>query len=232
MSESNLDFNQLKQKIYRYSLKITSNSWDAEDLTQEVLLKVYRAMETLPSRIITNAYLYRIASNTWKDKLKRDKSYSRMSDAAMLESAAEDDALSTRELLEVLSHRLSPRAMVILLLMDVFDFTARETAEFLSSAEGTIQVTLGRARSRLRKLANLSVMDEKPPVKKVQGTESTQLDFNTLVAAFKRRDPKAICSAYIGLIKQQVKISKLISLNGKFSFYLEDPDGNRFMITG
>jgi DNA-directed RNA polymerase specialized sigma24 family protein len=71
MSQFKLDFQQIKQRIYRYSLKITSNRWEAEDLTQDVLLKVYKAMEANPSREVSNAYLYRIALTTWKDKRKK-----------------------------------------------------------------------------------------------------------------------------------------------------------------
>jgi RNA polymerase sigma-70 factor (ECF subfamily) len=43
--------------------------------------------------------------------------------------------LLTRELLELLAERLPPRMAVILLLMDVFDFTAKETAEWIGSRE-------------------------------------------------------------------------------------------------
>jgi RNA polymerase sigma-70 factor (ECF subfamily) len=64
------------------------------------------------------------------------------------------------ELLELLAERLPPRMVVIILLMDVFDFTAKETAELISSKETTVQVTLGRARTRLRRMANRFSVEE------------------------------------------------------------------------
>ncbi|QGQ99276.1 RNA polymerase sigma factor [Paenibacillus psychroresistens] len=231
MSITSLDLQQMQQQIYRYSLQITANQWEAEDLTQEVLLKLVRAMEIDPSRIITKAYLYRIASNAWKDKLKKDKGHLEIGDASLLHIEGEDGGLSTRELLEVLAHRLSPRAMVILLLMDVFEFTAKETAKFLLAAEGAIQVSLGRARLRLRKLAQQRSMGLETEGTKIQGDHEEQIDLNSLVDAFRRRDTKAICNAYLGLVKQHIKISKLIWINGKLIFFIEDPDGNKFRIT-
>ncbi|MCY9668002.1 RNA polymerase sigma factor [Paenibacillus alginolyticus] len=143
----------MEQTIYRYCLHITHNQWDADDLSQEVLFKVYKVVKSDPSRMISKAYLYRIASNAWKDKIKMDKRRIQTTDTAFNDTSFHDGELSTRELLEALAHRLSPRALVILLLIDVFDSTAKETAEFLSQAEGTVQVTLGRARLRLKKLA-------------------------------------------------------------------------------
>ncbi|GMK39367.1 hypothetical protein PCCS19_24210 [Paenibacillus sp. CCS19] len=234
VTENPLDYERLKQKAYRYCLNITANRWEAEDLTQEVLLRIVRARESDASRLISNAYIYRIASNAWRDKLKSDKRHLQVSDEALASHAAEDDSLAARELLEMLAHRLSPRAMVIVLLMDVFAFTARETAEFLHAAEGTIQVTLGRARTRLKKLAKLAAAGQEPVTKpeELYGPDHHgHFDLDQLVRAFKRRDARSICSAYLALVKQRIVISRLMMVNGRLAFYMEDPDGNRFMIT-
>ncbi|MBD3917231.1 RNA polymerase sigma factor [Paenibacillus sp. PR3] len=232
--EMPLDYERLKQQAYRYCLNITADRWETEDLAQEVLLRIVRACESNRSRTISNAYIYRIASNAWKDKLKSDKRHLHVSDEALASHAAADDSLTARELLETLAHRLSPRAMVIVLLMDVFAFTARETAEFLRSAEGTIQVTLGRARVRLKKLAQLAAAGQEPisrPEDLCGPDHHGHFDLDKLVDAFKRRDAKAICTAYLALVKQKIIISKLMTVNGRLAFYMEDPDGNRFMIT-
>ncbi|MBW7453217.1 RNA polymerase sigma factor [Paenibacillus sepulcri] len=230
MAISDLDLTQIKQKINRYCLKITQNQWEAEDLSQEVLIKIFHAVEAVPPRTVTNAYLYRIANNAWKDKMKMDRHRVQTTDAALIDTAVHDGELSTRELLEALADRISPRAMVILLLMDVFDFTAKETAEFLSSTEGTIQVTLGRVRTKLKKLALLAEMDMKPGAHD-RNSHAGLLDLDSLVEAFKRRDPEAICKSYLGLVRQRVRISKLSWIEGKLAFYIEDSDGNRFLVT-
>ncbi|MCY9698321.1 sigma factor-like helix-turn-helix DNA-binding protein [Paenibacillus alginolyticus] len=134
--------------------------------------------------------------------------------------------------MEALAHRLSPRALVILLLIDVFDSTAKETAEFLSQAEGTVQVTLGRARLSLKKLARrIEEPSSDPFEKEVPKSYASQLDLDSLVNAFKQRDLSAICRSYLELVKIRVKISNIQLVNGRIAFYLEDPDGNKFLVT-
>jgi len=227
MPQLGLDLQALKQRIYRYSMQITSNSWEAEDLTQDVLLKLHILRQTNPSIELSNVYLYKIALNAWKDKLKKRKLSSEPLDDGHMNVPGIDTQLSTRELLEDLAYRLPARSTVILLLMDVFDFTAKEAAELLSLTEGSVQVALGRARQKLKKLART---DKENPVSKQDG-DPPQLDFEALVEAFRLRDPKAICRSYIGLVKRQITVSKLKYINGKLTFYFEDPDGNRFMVT-
>jgi len=220
------------QTINRYCMQITHNQWDAEDLSQEVLYKVYKVIHSDPSRTISKAFLYRIASNAWKDKIKIDKRRIQPTDSVFNDASFHDGEFSTRELLEVLAHRLSPRDLVILLLMDVFDFTAKETAEFLSQAEGTVQVALSRARLRLRKLTSRKeAIGADPFERETPKAYASQMDLDSLVEAFKQRDQSAIYRCYLDLIKLRVKISNLQVVNGRIAFYIEDPDGNRFMVT-
>ncbi|RKN86024.1 RNA polymerase sigma factor [Paenibacillus ginsengarvi] len=219
---------QLQQKINRYSLKITSNDRECEDLAQDVLLKVHKRMEADPACEISNAYLYKIVLNTWKDKLKKRSLPSEPLDERHLGLPGIDTELSARELLELLAHRLPPRAMVIVLLMDVFDFTAKETAGLLSLAEGAVQVAVGRARLKLKKLAKQP--DSASPAS-YQPDGSEQLDFESLVEAFRRRNPDAICKSYLSLAKQQIKLSQLSYRDGQLVFYFEDPDGNLIRVT-
>ncbi|KRF10180.1 RNA polymerase subunit sigma-24 [Paenibacillus sp. Soil766] len=222
----------MEQTIYRYCLHITHNQWDAEDLSQEVLFKVYKVVKSDPSRAISKAYLYRIALNAWKDKIKMDKRRIQTTDTDFNDSSFHDGELLTRELLEALAHRLSPRALVIMLFIDVFDFTSKETAEFLSQAEGTVQVTLGRARLRLKKLSRrIEVASTDPFEREVPKSYASQMDLDSLVKAFKQRDLNAICRCYLELAKIRVKISNIQLVNGRIAFYLEDPDGNQFMVT-
>jgi RNA polymerase sigma factor (sigma-70 family) len=226
-----VDSDKIKHKVYTYCLKVTPTKWEADDLSQDVLLKVIKALETDPLRALSNAYLYRIVLTTWTDKYKKEHRQLQYIQTLEVE-AAQDERLSTRELLEVLASRLTPRTLVILILMDVFDFTAKETAEFLFSAEGAVQVAIGRARARLKKLS--AVADHQPAsliVVKQKSDQSGLLDFDALVDAFRRRDPKALCRSYLGLVQQGVSIPQVKALDGKYYFHFRDPDGNLFRVT-
>jgi RNA polymerase sigma-70 factor (ECF subfamily) len=231
MLESLVDLKRIKALIYQYGLRMSNDPSEAEELAQDTLLKVYRIIEANPLKPISKAYLFRAVSNAWKDKWKHNKGHMRILTNSVPEVAINDEGLTTRELLEVLAHRLSPRSMVILLLRDVFDFTAKETAIFLSSTEEAVQVALSRSRVRLRKIALQLKLEEERSGSNASSEQWTPHDFDELVYAFRRRDPKAICRVYAGLAKRKVRISRLLWLNGKLTFYIEDPDGNRFMVT-
>lgn len=188
-----LDLEVIKRKVLKYSLTISGSTWDAEDLSQDVLIKVMHALKTNLNRELSNAYLYRITRTTWLDTCKQDKVRPQPLDT-LPDHPSEDDELSTRELLELLAHRLSPRAMVILSLMDVFHFTAKETAYFFSSAESAVQVALGRARARLKRLSRENAME--PSGRRAVADRSDAengLNWDALVEAFRKRDSAAIC---------------------------------------
>ncbi|CAM3372912.1 MULTISPECIES: RNA polymerase sigma factor [Paenibacillus] len=80
MSKYALDVPALQAKLHQYCLHVTGERWEAEDLLQETMIKVMRAVEIKPDRPITNAYLYRIASNAWKDRLRKEKSVKSVTD--------------------------------------------------------------------------------------------------------------------------------------------------------
>lgn len=202
-------------KLFQYSNQIAGNSWDAEDLAQDAYLKVMAANRRDPVRTLTNAYLYRVTLNTWKDKKKKRRVDTIPLDLVM-DPPIQHSSFSTRELLELLADLLPPRMVVILLLMDVFDFTAKETAEMIASKEATVQVTLGRARKRLQQLGTKS------------GEEA--LDFEALVEAFRSCNPNAIYKAYLGLSHDGIQISQIRSANGRLYITFCDPEGNLFTV--
>ncbi|GIP51099.1 RNA polymerase sigma factor [Paenibacillus vini] len=214
-----------KKTLFKYSMRITGNRWDAEDLTQDALLKVTEAVRKNPERPVTKAYLYRIAKHAWIDGQRAQKIRTVPYDRTM-EAAAPDFMLSSRELLEQLAERLSPRMGVIVLLMDVFYFTAKETASILRSSEAAVQVAIGRARRRLRKLAADSNITK--PL--VHSKGEAIADFDALVDAFQRGDPEGMYRAYIGLAHEGVRLDQLKMQNGKLYFTFRDVDGNLFHV--
>lgn len=218
-----------KTTIHHYSMRIAGNRWDAEDLAQDTILKVMKALQSDPARPITKAYLYRIALNTWRDKQKRPRLQAAPFDHTW-ETAVPDNSLMTRELLELLVDRLPPRMAVVLLLMDVFDLTARETADLIASKEAAVHVTLGRARTRLRQLADQFSFDEALPRKVNKNAAPGRLDFEALVEAFRQHNPRAICEAYLGLADEGITLTQLQSADGRLHFTFRDLDGNLFSL--
>ncbi|MGM0881845.1 MAG: RNA polymerase sigma factor [Bacillota bacterium] len=216
-----------KPIIFQYSMRITGNRWDAEDLAQDSIVKLIEAVRKNPERPITRAFLYRIVKNTWIDDQRAQKIRTVPFDRTY-EASAPDPLLSSRELLEQLAERLPPKMAVILLLMDVFDFTAKETAEFVKMREASVQVSLGRARLRLKRLAQDS--NTSKPNKNLNSRKETVIDFDALVDAFQRCDPDAIYWTYLGLTQEGLHLTELQTKSGRLHFTFRDPDGNLFRI--
>lgn len=57
-------------EIYRYLVRATRRSSDADDLSQETFLRAYRVYRTLPKEANTRAWLFAIATNLFRNHLR------------------------------------------------------------------------------------------------------------------------------------------------------------------
>lgn len=62
-----------KGKIYNYLYRMTSNAEDAEDLTQEVFVRMYTNIRTFRAESSLSTWLFRIAGNIFVDSFRRRK---------------------------------------------------------------------------------------------------------------------------------------------------------------
>jgi len=62
---------QYQRPIYTFPCRMSGNPDDAADLTQETFLKAYRAIAATDAELNVGAWLYRIATNTCRDLLRR-----------------------------------------------------------------------------------------------------------------------------------------------------------------
>ncbi|MCZ6711892.1 MAG: RNA polymerase sigma factor [Gammaproteobacteria bacterium] len=144
----------LRPELYRYCCKLTGNIWDAEDLAQETLLRVFGLLGKIDADLANpRAYLLRAATNAWIDKARRNAREQAHLALASNEEPAEHDDLATNldahgaasELLQ----RLHPSERAALVLKDVLDLSLRETAQVLDTSVGAIKSALHRGRGRL-----------------------------------------------------------------------------------
>ncbi|MFB0842148.1 RNA polymerase sigma factor [Paenibacillus oleatilyticus] len=223
----------IQSVLNKYCLKITGSHWEAEDLTQEALIRVLQVLREQPDRPISKAYLFRIAKNLWIDKQRKTMRQPAvpLTDAHLAQLAFQDNRLRTRELLETLAHRLPVSQTVILLLMDVFDFTARETAAMIDSTEGAVQAARSRARNKLRALAAEPAEADGLQSGERQAAPPATL-FEALVDGLRGRNPEAIYTAYLRLNRQGYRIGGIHRLApDKLYFTIEDLDGNKLMVS-
>ena len=138
--------------IYNLALRLLHHREDAEDVTQEVLLKLYLhcpGQETANTR----AWAYRVTYNACCDQLRRD---SRRGTALELDdelTAATSDPYQQAELarlIETTLRRLPLSQRTALLLRELHGLHPAEVASVLGTATPSAEVTLTRARRAFR----------------------------------------------------------------------------------
>ena len=60
-----------QKKVYNTVLRLTGDSVQAEDLSQEVFLKIFRGLSSFRGESSFSTYIYRVAANTAIDALRR-----------------------------------------------------------------------------------------------------------------------------------------------------------------
>jgi RNA polymerase sigma factor (sigma-70 family) len=222
-----------ESSIRRYCYLKTGSSWDAEDLMQETLAKAFRWHSQHPDREITRTFLFRIAANAWIDLCRRrNRSVQAYEwDEQVLVPYTDWQVSDVREALELLVDRLEPRQAVLILLIDVFGFSASETAGMFVLSEGAVKAALHRARQRLKQAADRhpEIWNESQPI--VRNGLPVAI-FESFVAAFRRADAAAIIESYKSMRSAGVQIDALSSQGSILYFTFSDPDGNTLMITG
>jgi RNA polymerase sigma factor (sigma-70 family) len=245
------DFNKMlepyRHDLKRYCLMTAGTEWDAEDLFQETLIKAFTAFQRLNIKEMNKTYIFRIALNTWIDLCRKKKmTLDTFEEENLPHQYTLSNEFVVREALESLTHQLPAKQVVIVLLMDVFQFTAKETAEMIAATEGAVHTTLHRARKKLQTLAksvmgeNISSHGSGKPLDE-EGSKSSSITnsdshlnnqlFESFVEGFRRRSPEAIISAYRALSHHGVEVESIKRSGTTLYFYLKDPDGNILMIS-
>ena len=148
----------LRPALYSHCCKLTGNIWDAEDLAQEALLKVFSLLGKIDADLANpKAYLMRTATNAWIDKARRNAREqahlaSTAAEISADEPAMQPDPASSNDAQvaagELLA-RLHPAERAALVMKDVLDLSLAETAQVLGTSVGAIKSALHRGRGRL-----------------------------------------------------------------------------------
>lgn len=146
-----------KKPMYSYFYRSLSNSADAEDLTQKLFHRIYRAAGSYQPKGKFSSWLFTIARNLLIDELK--KKSRRPNESTLLEYQIADESRSSKEELhEILAHelnKLSENHRTALLLRVQQELSYREIAEIMQTNESNVKTWIFRARTVLRKSIKL-----------------------------------------------------------------------------
>lgn len=126
----------------------------ADDLCQEAWIRAFRKLHLFRGESSFGTWMYRLATNTALNGLRRRNRRPEVGGVAEPESRATppDEAVINQRMLSKALDRLPPGYRRVLVLHDVEGFTHREIGEMLGVAEGTSKSQLHKARARMREL--------------------------------------------------------------------------------
>ncbi len=157
------------ESLYRLAFRFTGNAADAEDLLQDLLIKIYPRREELKQVDKLRPWLARVLYNLFIDtQRRRNRSPIHLADQTGDEDdpdpvdrlAAEEGTnpeVETRRdgdlrQLQAALDRLSEDHRAVIMLHDVEGYTLEEMTEILECPIGTLKSRLHRARARMRQL--------------------------------------------------------------------------------
>ncbi len=153
------------RRVYAMCYRFTASDGHAQDLTQEVFLRVFRSLKSFRAGEGSfTTWLTRLTRNLLIDHYRRTK-LDRATDSiedqlptleqAQTSQTRADGLVSGREASEILQaglQRLSPELREAVILRDLQEMEYREIAKVLNVPEGTVKSRLNRGRSELARV--------------------------------------------------------------------------------
>lgn len=153
------------KKIYNLCYRFTGRTSEAEDLTQEVFIKVFQTLKSYDQAQGTfSTWLTRVARNHLVDhyrRTKRDRATSSLDEEpGRMESqpspeASPAEGVESREQREFLQQgldKLSPDLREAVILRDLQDLDYDEIARVLAIPQGTVKSRINRGRLELARV--------------------------------------------------------------------------------
>ena len=152
------DIDQIRDKVFRITKRILISQEEAEDATQEVIVKLWQMDATKRNGFRSiEAYSVTMAKNYCLDRLKSKQAQnlslnekignSKMSDSLQTKIEQTDELNWVGNLID----QLPERERMIIQLREIEQYNFDEIASILNLPEGTVRVYLSRIRKKIRK---------------------------------------------------------------------------------
>lgn len=143
------------QVVFRYAYRLTGCATVAEDITQEVFLKAFRAAHQLREMEKERSWLLAITRNEFVRWLRNKRHHGLVDESNALELAdpglTGQAELDNQDWIEAALKELSEEFRSVLLMYYFEELSYAEIAEQLSIPIGTVMSRLNRGRSTLRR---------------------------------------------------------------------------------
>ena len=144
-----------RRKVFGLAYSFLRDREAAEDVTQEVFIKVWRALSGFDGRASLSTWIYTIARNTSLSALRARRPQSSLSDPEVMEAveaidpATSADIMADRAAVVRLVDQLPTKQRQAIMLFYMEARSHEEVAAMLAMPVGTVKTLLHRARARL-----------------------------------------------------------------------------------
>ena len=145
-------------RVYRLAYRLTGNPYDAEDLTQDVFVRVFRSLSSYTPGTF-EGWLHRITTNLFLDQVRRkqrirfdalgDDAGDRLAGREPSPAQVYDDQHFDPDIQKALDE-LTPDFRAAVVLCDIEGLSYEEIAATLGIKLGTVRSRIHRGRSQLR----------------------------------------------------------------------------------
>lgn len=144
-----------RRKVFGLAHSILRDRESAEDVTQEVFIKVWRALPGYDGRASISTWIYTITRNASVSALRARHPQSSLSDPEVMEAAEASypgpatDVLAERAAILKIVDRLPTKQRQVVMLFYMEEQSHEEVATMLAIPVGTVKTLLHRARAQL-----------------------------------------------------------------------------------
>ncbi|MBK6937322.1 MAG: RNA polymerase sigma factor [Chitinophagaceae bacterium] len=145
--------------VFRTAIGMLHNKEDAEEITQDVFIKVFHSLSSFSGKSAFSTWLYRIAINTsisYLRKKKRKGVWIELTDFFHIQSKEKHTELVLTEkndkiLIQQAIDSLSDKQKLAFILTKHEELPQRQVAEIMEISEGAVEQLVVRAKTNLRK---------------------------------------------------------------------------------
>jgi RNA polymerase sigma-70 factor, ECF subfamily len=152
--------------VYRFLICFSGNQDEAEDMTQEVFIRVLKNISNFNGTSTIKTWIFSIAKNVAIDHYRKKRLSSIFKEGFFKNIVSKDKG--PNELVELSEmqtfvheaiSKLKPTYRAVVLLRGINEFSIKETAEILNCSESKVKVDYHRALKDLKKKLNIDVKE-------------------------------------------------------------------------
>lgn len=160
-------YHQYKYLVFNLALQYTNNVQDAEEVTQDVFIKVFDNLNEFRKDSNIKTWIYRITINQSLDYLKSKKRRKRSIIFSLFDNHIElennhlsdfnhpgitlENKVALEELMKKI-YLLPENQKTVIILLKIEDLSQKEVAEIMKISEGAVESLFQRAKTTLKKL--------------------------------------------------------------------------------